>query len=1147
MTLLYDGKTYGRELGRISPEGNIYGQRHLLRDVKRWFWWDGRDYNELPQEMDQAGSFDLLPGGPRPFGELRRVLRHLGDETTSVWDHYFWDSEVEQWKPIRWLWGVESLGELPRPGLFAGAGHKYTEHEIEVVWTGFEWRRLMTHKGLADDEPERHLPPGLIELFIADVKLSYRSPTELALDPVPGGKGYVLVNGERVTAELSCSVFNTLPVLMWDAVEDRVFCSDLEGNREYYVYLANRASEEFRTDRWDFRGRLFLSKSAPVNGYMSGSGAGRNARIAGKVQTNTYGRFIRELDISLISRGPSLTETFREYSDFRVVFIDQDTIRLQKKDNAYGQIYIPEELHYLGEGNDVSRWEKWVYLGDWKWLADGSTNDSEIDATQTLTGWTRATASSYTEGYEPWKAFNDEYGLKNRWLSSVGNVSGWICYDFGENDRTVINKYRWRTMEADSNAVPGAWQLQGSNDYRNWTILHSGSNNVQRSNTWIGWFSFSNDIAYRYYRMNVSANCGHSTYLVIDEIELVRAQGYTDRSSGRLNLANGPFPADTIFYLYIANSVDGFNFNSRNPETNRPWQIDDEGAANNYIESLDLRLKMFASTTAPDHDRLTESEPGFWSRYLGKVETDAYGRFKYSRDISAINPVTLKAVDFDGLAEIQIVPVDDRSFLIAAIRGTSGVIFVAGDTVQARDMEAGNVHRITTDNTVYVYDESGGKSPLIAQQKVIFYGNTKFYVYLANSREIWGELASEVFVCNRPPGSNGYLSLNWPGNQARWLVTLTTSPEGLFTGDYAEESVAPLFARISDGGSSLNTTWSSEKTNQTIDNRVQSSANTLFTIINSKINDLDVTTDKTWSSYKIGAAISTAVGASLGPSTVAAGLPFRLEYHNSSTVKVVYVDDEERPIYFPDEQMIRFSPGNVFYGALPGGTGIRYVGLTPSREVIFDTNPPGKSNLGIFSIGSAYYIGVVGMPGNGSVSGLWNVDSYYHGLDRDFQTGIAQDSVSLTLTNMAAAREKKILMSVSGGYSGKLGGSVYYKSRTAVPDYVGNTIVGYTYKYCHAQEALQDFSYVGVSPQRIMTANFYIDFSVSYTYPSAVSAGLSSPVFSISVRKNAGWLVDPPCSCYWCEQYGADVNSRTDATVSYAASSIRGYISVRNI
>ena len=78
-------------------------------------------------------------------------------------------------------------------------------------------------------------------------------------------------------------------------------------------------------------------------------------------------------------------------------------------------------------------------------------------------------------------------------------------------------------MEKETNAVPGAWQLQGSNDDSNWTTLHSGTNTVQTADTWIGYFKFRNSQSYRYYRFNVTANCGHATYLACSELELIAA------------------------------------------------------------------------------------------------------------------------------------------------------------------------------------------------------------------------------------------------------------------------------------------------------------------------------------------------------------------------------------------------------------------------------------------------------------------------------------------------------------------------------------------------------------------------------------------------------------------------------------------------
>ena len=154
---------------------------------------------------------------------------------------------------------------------------------------------------------------------------------------------------------------------------------------------------------------------------------------------------------------------------------------------------------------------------------DGSRNASVTDAVPALTDGSNVGCSSNTTTWYGWKIFDNNYGTGYRWLTAAGQTTGWVSYDFGAGNAKVINKYRWLTMETDSNAVPGAWQLQGSNDNATWVTLHSGTNSVQTGNTWIGYFTFRNSVAYRYYRFNVTANCGHATYLTMDDLELIAA------------------------------------------------------------------------------------------------------------------------------------------------------------------------------------------------------------------------------------------------------------------------------------------------------------------------------------------------------------------------------------------------------------------------------------------------------------------------------------------------------------------------------------------------------------------------------------------------------------------------------------------------
>ena len=140
----------------------------------------------------------------------------------------------------------------------------------------------------------------------------------------------------------------------------------LDPEMEYWIYLANTQSYEYfiealpgdetheATPEWDFRGKLFLSRSADVNGYLSDAGPGKNARLVGRCETDADGEFLRELNISIISRGVTFPETFRDYSDYRLEFTDYDRLTLKLIDGAYGMIYVAGNLEYLGADYDIT-------------------------------------------------------------------------------------------------------------------------------------------------------------------------------------------------------------------------------------------------------------------------------------------------------------------------------------------------------------------------------------------------------------------------------------------------------------------------------------------------------------------------------------------------------------------------------------------------------------------------------------------------------------------------------------------------------------------------------------------------------------------------------------------------------------------------
>ena len=74
---------------------------------------------------------------------------------------------------------------------------------------------------------------------------------------------------------------------------------------------------------------------------------------------------------------------------------------------------------------------------------------------------------------------------------------------------------------------PKDWTFEGSADSASWTVLDTQTGvtdweQATTSNYAEKWkeYTFSNSTAYRYYRLNVSANNGHPTYLALTELEM---------------------------------------------------------------------------------------------------------------------------------------------------------------------------------------------------------------------------------------------------------------------------------------------------------------------------------------------------------------------------------------------------------------------------------------------------------------------------------------------------------------------------------------------------------------------------------------------------------------------------------------------------
>jgi hypothetical protein len=144
-------------------------------------------------------------------------------------------------------------------------------------------------------------------------------------------------------------------------------------------------------------------------------------------------------------------------------------------------------------------------------------------------------------GFEAWRAFDRNYSNStNYWAASA--LTGWLSMDLGV--ATVIDGYTIYGRN-DTTRNPRNWTFEGSSDNTNWTVLQTVTNAAGISTYSIS--SIGNTTAYRYYRINVSANGGLAN-LSINEVELYQ------RFTAALT-AGGSFNFNTAGVTVSATSV----------------------------------------------------------------------------------------------------------------------------------------------------------------------------------------------------------------------------------------------------------------------------------------------------------------------------------------------------------------------------------------------------------------------------------------------------------------------------------------------------------------------------------------------------------------------------------------------------------------
>jgi hypothetical protein len=152
--------------------------------------------------------------------------------------------------------------------------------------------------------------------------------------------------------------------------------------------------------------------------------------------------------------------------------------------------------------------------------SDPSSADSATPVRPMVNVATGGTANDSAGNATNAKRAFDRNSLSQWLYAGPTGPTGWLQYDLGHTER--VQRYSV-TSSSDGKVVPRDpkdWQFQASNDGSTWTTLDTQSDQVFAERLELKTYAIANPASYRYYRLNITANNGDSTFTDLSELGL---------------------------------------------------------------------------------------------------------------------------------------------------------------------------------------------------------------------------------------------------------------------------------------------------------------------------------------------------------------------------------------------------------------------------------------------------------------------------------------------------------------------------------------------------------------------------------------------------------------------------------------------------
>ena len=254
-----------------------------------------------------------------------------------------------------------------------------------------------------------------------------------------------------------------------------------------------------------------------------------------KVVRTNYGFINKEILLNGKSIG-----TFNDNVDSPLPMLTirkNDKLTIKGKNNESGGGTYPTIIREVYLKTFLVPDKSLVYHeGLYKQWSQGMVSVASNNAVPTMTSNTApsgkvTTSSVYDSNYDGWKAFNKNE--TDGWATPNGNTTNqFIQYEFPT--KNVVSSYSLLPFSANLSVnlpqMPNTWRFEGSVDGSNWEVLDDRSGVVWTLATYKT-FSITNDNFYRFYRLFIVSNNGHTNISIceikIEMKDLIVNQGWT--------------------------------------------------------------------------------------------------------------------------------------------------------------------------------------------------------------------------------------------------------------------------------------------------------------------------------------------------------------------------------------------------------------------------------------------------------------------------------------------------------------------------------------------------------------------------------------------------------------------------------------------